>query len=403
MGKFLNTTMATTVNSLVTGINHRLDNPYYTFTDKHPTLCTFYNVNDTKSTLDEGSKQYADINSEDSPLRYNKITNVFLYGIERITADLDIGEYGLESNEIEGEAILPPNSFTPYIDSYFTIDHVKGGPYWFRITKVTTDTLENGSNFWKMEYTLDDIGPSKLKVDKSFKFIADNVGTNYKAVIEDESFELIDRLEQVNQTLRDYYCELFFRDSLQTFTYKYQDADFYDPETIEFIIRNKIMYGDKYIYVDQAIALPDTFSIQYNKSPYRYVEKCKSKLAFRRYYGLCNEDPMSLLATRMEEYYIVTPNPNLKLLAEPIDTFSTEFIGAMIHNNKYSDDKAFYNIISNYFNDKADLTDEMIDSLEDIDYADNTELYHVIPVIIFILDQEIAKLICVKDSSKKLF
>ena len=51
MGKFLNTTMATTVNSLVTGINHRLDNPYYTFTDKHPTLCTFYNVNDTKSTL----------------------------------------------------------------------------------------------------------------------------------------------------------------------------------------------------------------------------------------------------------------------------------------------------------------------------------------------------------------
>ena len=402
MGKFLNTTMTNTVNSLVDGINHRLDSPFYTFTDKHPTVCTFYNLNDTKSTLDEGSEQYADIASEDSPLKYNKISNVFLYNIDRISTELDIGDYGLEANEIGGEAILPPNSFMPYVDSYFTIDHIKSGKYWFRITKVTSDTLENGSNFWKMEYTLDDVGDRQIPIVKNFKYIVDNVGSNYKAVIEDESFEFIERLEQVTQTLRDYYCEIFFKDSLQTFTYKYEDVDFYDPEAIEFMIRNKVMVGGKYIFVNQATTLPDTFSIQYNKSIYRYVERCKPELVFRRYYGLVNEDPMSLLATRLEDYYIVTPNPHLKLLAEPIDTFSEYFVGAVLKNTKFKDDLAFYNIISNYFHDKKDLTDDMIDSLEDIEYMDSTELYHTIPIIIFILDKEIEKLICLKDTSKKL-
>lgn len=406
MGKFTNTTITKTVDSLVTGINHRLDSPFYNWTDKHPTKCTFYNVNDTKTTLDEGHRQVADVMSGDSPLRYNKIEGVLLYGIEKITTDLDVGDYGLETGEITGEAILPPNSFVPYPDSYFTIDQITRGKYWFRVTKVTPGTLETGANFWKLEYSMDDIGDEvEPRVVKSFQYIADNVGSNYKVVIEDESFQFIQRLEDVCDTLRTYYMKLFFKDCLQTFVYYYQDAYFYDPETIEFIIRNKIMDNgepSKYLFVDQACYLPDTFPIEYDRCIYRFVEKRSKKYCFRRYYGLVIEDPMSLLTTRLEDYYMVTPNPHLKLLAEPIETFSEDFIGAMLQGNEFNGEKEFYNIIANYFNNDKQLTDSEIDSLESIDFQPNVELYHIIPVIIFILEEEIRKLICLKDSAKKL-
>nr|DAS08450.1 MAG TPA: hypothetical protein [Caudoviricetes sp.] len=403
MGKFINTARRDTVDSLVSGIKHRLDSPFYIFNDKHPTVVTFYNVNTTKSTLDEGSKQIADVMGEyDAPLRYNKIEGVFIYGLERVQAELEVGDFGLESNEIEGECILPPNSFHPMVDSYFTIDHITRGTYWFRIVKVTTDTLENGSNFWKLEYTLDDTGDREFKVEKTFRFIADNVGSNYKAVIEDKEYDFIERMEEVNNTLRDTYMSLFFADQLQTFVYYYQDANFYDPETIEFMIRNKVMDGTDYVFVDQAISLPDTFSIQYQNSLYRYVERVKKDYVFKRYYGLMNTDPLSLLATRLEEYYIVTPDPHLRLVAEPLTTFSNEFTAAILKNQQQTGELEFYNIIANYFNDQKPITAEMIDSLEHITFMNNAELYHALPVIIYILDKEMEKIMANKRMHKLL-
>jgi hypothetical protein len=366
-------------------------------------VVTFYNVNTTKSTLDEGSKQIADVMGEyDAPLRYNKIEGVFIYGLERVQAELEVGDFGLESNEIEGECILPPNSFHPMVDSYFTIDHITRGTYWFRIVKVTTDTLENGSNFWKLEYTLDDTGDREFKVEKTFRFIADNVGSNYKAVIEDKEYDFIERMEEVNNTLRDTYMSLFFADQLQTFVYYYQDANFYDPETIEFMIRNKVMDGTDYVFVDQAISLPDTFSIQYQNSLYRYVERVKKDYVFKRYYGLMNTDPLSLLATRLEEYYIVTPDPHLRLVAEPLTTFSNEFTAAILKNQQQTGELEFYNIIANYFNDQKPITAEMIDSLEHITFMNNAELYHALPVIIYILDKEMEKIMANKRMHKLL-
>ena len=74
----------------------------------------------------------------------------------------------------------------------------------------------------------------------------------------------------------------------------------------------------------------------------------------------------------------------------------------MLQGIEFNGDKEFYNIITNYFNNDKRLNDSMIDSLETMDFQPNVELYHIIPVIIFILEEEIRKLICLKDSAKKL-
>ena len=55
MGKFLDTTYTATINSILESQVQRLDNTFYTFTDKAPTTCTYYNINTSKSTLDEST------------------------------------------------------------------------------------------------------------------------------------------------------------------------------------------------------------------------------------------------------------------------------------------------------------------------------------------------------------
>ena len=114
MGKFVDTQRKIVIDSLIEGFKDKLKNPYYIHTDKKPFICTYYNLNTTLSTLDEGSKMaYSPIGSE-SPLKFNKIENMFLYGGERLIAELENGEYGLETNTIEGELIVLPNTITPY-------------------------------------------------------------------------------------------------------------------------------------------------------------------------------------------------------------------------------------------------------------------------------------------------
>jgi len=389
MGRFLNTTYTNTVESLEHGMIHRLDNPFYMFTDKHPVTVTFYNVNDTQTTLDDGTKDINDILTPDTPLRYNKIEKVLLFGIERISTELEMNDFGLEGNEIEGECILPPNTFKPYPDSYFTIDHVTKNKCWFRITKVTIDTLENGNNFWKLSYVMDRVGDDFSPiVEKNFKMISDNVGSNYKSIIQDEEYKFVERLESVCETLSKYYHSIFWRDQLQTYVFKYAEAQFYDPEVIEFLIRNKVLdYGSNFIYLEQATALPETFCIEYDKSIYRNVETRNKKVIHHRYYGIENRDPMSLLSQRLEPYYIVH-QCTMGVLAEPIPTYSNDLTKAISAEKEFKD-KKYYNIIINYFNGLKPLNDSMIDALEEIEYKNSTELFHELPIIIYILKQYI--------------
>ena len=400
MGSFTNTDQVITINNISSGVLQKIQqSPFYSWLDKKPTTVTFYNVDTSYSTLDEGgTKQIYQLRGADAPLRYDKITGVLLYGIQQMEVDLENGEFGMEASDITGEAVLPPNTFRPMQDSFFVISYLSKN-YVFRVTKVTFDTLENSANFYKIDFILDKTGKEVIpeiesRVVKEFTFISGNVGTAYKAVIENSDLDMIENLEAASTTLKKYYIALFFKSSLQTFVFRYQDAMFYNPEVIEFIIRNKLLdYDDEYIFVDQAVWLPKTFVLEYDKSIYKQIEDCDPNIGFRRYYGILNKDPNSLLSTRLEEYYIISPLPKMGILAEPIQIYMNELIGGIIKNQKYVGNKAFINIISNYFNDKKPITQKMLDTLEDIDFHDTTTLtyiYHILPMLIYIIDKEIS-------------
>ena len=102
---------------------NRLNSQVTRFLDKNPTFVTYYHVNVNESTVDEGFRDIEAILSHRSPLRFQKIINFPLYGIEAIVLNLSDNEQGLDTN-FEGEAIILPNTIKPLQNDFFIINYV---------------------------------------------------------------------------------------------------------------------------------------------------------------------------------------------------------------------------------------------------------------------------------------
>ena len=234
MGNFSNTTYRNTTDSLVQGIQDRLQNTYYNFTDKKPTTVTYWNINYKMSTLDQGDREVYHQLGSNTSLRYNRINGFQLYGIERVVLQYQRGEYGIES-PIEGEAYILPNTIIPFPDDYFSINYVKENPMLFRVTSVSPDTLESGANFYKISYSLEntdgrskDILDNKLTVE-TYEFITSNVGSNMVSLLKSSDMDILNQLDELYSMLKLFYINLFYRRNIQTFIYAYDEMLLYDP------------------------------------------------------------------------------------------------------------------------------------------------------------------------------
>nr|DAO78283.1 MAG TPA: hypothetical protein [Caudoviricetes sp.] len=385
-----------------------LKNPYALYTDKKAILVTYYNLNTTRSTLDEALKiPYSNL-GKNSPLRFNKIEDFYIYGIDRISTNISNAEFGLESDDIGGDGIILPNTTQPYPGDYFSINMLKK-KYLFQIKSVTSDTFENGNNFWRIEYKLEQLSDKNLQklIVSEYKFHTGTVGTNFSSVIKKTSWDLAKMLDDLSVTLKRYYVSLFYNKKVQTYTFinRYIKCDnsissyrFYDPFLIEFIIKNKVLsnIGQQYSYIDHKTKLRADFPIKYNKSIWRVLET-------RDIYNLTTcrmrstasfiDDISTIFSTRYENYFeLLYDDTNSIADANdpPIFILDQQVVGFISNKQLFdqSDKKyAKYNLIVKYFNDMEIGVEDII-PFEDIIETDNTiDNYFYIPMLIFILDK----------------
>ena len=261
-----------------------LKNPFYLFNDKKATPVDYYNINTNRTTLDPALRiPYADHGPE-SPLRFNLIHNFYLFGIDRIATTLEGGDYGLESSEITGDAIILPNTIHPYVGDNFVITMIKQR-YQFNVTSVTTDTFENGGNYFRIEYKLDHLTDHELRelVVEEFEFVSGNIGTNYASVLQKTKYDICKILDDTAVNMKQLFKGLYYNNKVQTYTFVYlyrvcqwnMNSDyFYDPYMMEFIIRHKLLNGadSKYDFVDHKTSLRPEFNIKYNRSIWKVFE-----------------------------------------------------------------------------------------------------------------------------------
>ena len=402
-------------NLLNSKINRITDNPFTYFNGMNVTEVTFYNINKQYTTLDESLDNTFNFIGPASGLRFDKINGVLLYGLERMGLDIDLTEWGPEANPLEGDCYLPPNTFDPYQESYFTINYITqntGKLFFFRVTGVNTDTFTNGNNYWKISYKLEcvdeDINP---QVINEYQFLASNIG--YGGVLVDsDAYATQQVIYSVIAELKKFYCEMFFQNSTQTFVFKYGNwgSFFYDPYLIEFLIRNGIFATNdyNYIHVCQPADPPVYMQMDYAHTFFKLIEDpINTKVCFYEGYGLMVVDPMSLLSVRMEPYYMITFRDeygtmlNSKIL-EPIELFDGELLqlipgyrdlnpescpcGCKELLDKITPERQYYKIIYSYLTSGTISYNDII-SLSKICFVPCKELYYTIPIIIYILER----------------
>ena len=401
MGNFINTNYNKTIDNLVEGAKSRLNNPFYIYGDRKPTIVTYYNINHNASTIDKGSSTLYDDIGQNSSLRFNKIENFHLYGIEKINVNLDVGEYGLES-PIEGEALILPNTIVPVPGDMFIINHVIDKPYLFMVTGIGIDTLYTGANFYKISYKLTRTDMDALtsletvQTIKRFTYKAGNVGTTLTPLIESNQAELIDKIEDNIDTLLNYYMNLFYKNSVQNFILEHQHMYLYDPYLIEFMIRNKLfaLSGNNYFHVEQAVYIGDTFALEYDHTIFKDIEIKKSNMRLNSVYPVPVDDPNSLLVDRLESYYKLSNKVMYKDYDNPINWLDMDLLDRVINNKLYDEDSNLYyrNLLILYMNNKEfDITDKLMDSIMDLEFNYTKELFYMIPILVFILKSYVNK------------
>lgn len=399
MATFTNTVHKNTIDTLVDGYKEKLKNPYYMHMDSTGTLTTYFNQNITKSTLDEGSKTEYIMIGKDSPIKFNKVNNFYIYGLEKINFELENSDFGLSANDISGEGIILPNTLVPIANDYFIINHINQ-KLLFKVTSVSINALENGSNMYKIEFILDKVGEEVDKIYKQiendFEMVITNVGTQFNSVIRSSDYNFIDKVEDIVLRLNKYYLNLFYNTRVQTFTFTHKGKYFYDPYMIEFIKKHSIISDTgSYIHVAHQTFLPNTFSLDYDRTFFRLVEHPDLKSRKPRIHSQAEvvDEYLSILCTRPEDYYKIeyvgnnNTNPNRYI----IENFDIDLIERIYRNELYENEN-YINIIIKYFNNiEFDLDD--IYSIEDIDYEQNITLFYHIPILIYILNNKIKNIL----------
>ncbi|WP_301214507.1 hypothetical protein [uncultured Clostridium sp.] len=412
MGKFTNSSYVDELDSLQTGFKENiLDNPFYKYNAVPESIVTYYSLDKENSTLDEAANNIETyIDRADSPIKYRKIENFIIYGLEKVILNLDIGEFGLENSDISGEGMIITGTIIPYSGDLFTINHTNT-ELLFRVINSQPDTLPNGANCYKVEYKLFKLDKVHLEdnLTGEYTFLHNNVGTELNPVIEKDKYKELYELDRISNILVEYYKDMFYDSRVNSFIYRNKELRFYDAILTQFLIDTDILNNtsDKYLYLSQQIKTEKDFNIKYNRSFYNALIRKNKDIVDRVdsfCYGELIESKIGIFYTRPEEYFSmkyerIDMNPTF-LHCLTYDIFDRVFLNNVIKNVKYGDNKTkfLHNIIIKYFNDE-NISKDDLKNLEYLDFLeDNVDLFYYIPCVIYIIEQEIRSILDLRKS-----
>lgn len=408
-GKFINTEIVNSLDSIVNSFKDRLANPLYNFNQEKGTVVTYYNTDLANLPLDTVTgMQYSSIGNL-STTKYNKISNFVIYGLERVAITINNTEDGTEAEEISGDAIILPNTIHPYVGDFFTIDMAKEKCL-FRVIDAQSDTFDNDANVWQIRYQLEHWNNEELEkynIGNESHFVMTNVGTQYNPVILDSIYHTIETLEEILDGMREYYVAVFFSNRVNSLIFSANGNRFYDSYLTEFVIRNKLLESRKdFIMLQHQIDLPDTFSLDYSRSFFYIVESKKIK-KFRSFrstaFGELIDSKVNIFSTRPEPYLSMNYMKDATRIINTVtpglvfEIFDKELIHNILTGEKFEND-ILSNIIIKYFNDEI-LTEDDIEHLDNINFKDNIQLFYYVPVAMYIIEAYIKQLM-LKEANK---
>ena len=394
------------INSNVSLLADRQSSMYVAFLESKPTFTTYYHINRIQSETDKGLKIPEKLSGALSPIRYNKLLNFPLYGIEQIQLQLEEDEEGLNS-DYSGEAIILPNTIHPSVDDYFIIDYLDK-KYMFRITMYNYDTIKS-NNFYKIEFTLhtidvDFFNQIENQVVRTYHTIYENIGTHDNVFLLDEDNSILEGLKDLYDGLaKDYLSNYYFpyRDPYNTLLFvapsETWNSDFdmlFDQNLVHFCNKNQLFYEHD---TTEAVFFYEEprkyFIMDYRRSIYDIMEHYESARigAVTKFYDL---EPTASFGSIFMFYrdkrvkYIRTYIKENNFYGKPIDNYlDNDFIASVMDKSIEALTNPIDIFISQWLINRED-TDTLVKLTEDIEKNHNEYSFHnyiYIPLLLFCL------------------
>lgn len=224
--------------------------PAVKFTDRTPIFGVFYNVDEKKSTTLSGTDDIQNDIGNDSPLRFNKIYDCVMFGLEDWSKNKEDDEYKGMRIENDNISVIPLDSFEPIVNSFFTLE-LDNHVYLYRVTKVERTMIRNQSNY-KIEYekAFSDEDTEYTEIENQvideYTMIYDNIGTDLKSIIKNNTIDDLEKIEKTIKKLNTLYMSQYYDKNTETLIFKTPNEIVYSPYVSQFINESDVLYDSKF-------------------------------------------------------------------------------------------------------------------------------------------------------------
>lgn len=371
--------------------------PTARFIDTTPVFVTYYHVDTDNTTVDEGFLDVASVIGHRSPIRFNKIENFPLYGMDQIVLNIAEDDQGLDTTW-DGDGIVLPKTIKPVPNDFFVIPTLKDY-YIFRVTNIQYDTVMP-DNYYKIEFKLEYIDSTKLEeiekqVLEEHICVLENIGTETNCIIEKSSYQKIKEIEKMYAEIKDLYMAMFYNDRHNVFLCEIEDGKLlYDPLQTYFINIHKLFNNKNDL---STIILTDQYDdpkrkYKYAKSVYRFLETRDMKLLSMFKYT--TRPGTSIRESSFRKWH----DRNIEVLDTPMvipdesnSIFSRDYMEAIKLNAPVESEYA--SLIQRYLrSEKLTIKDISMELDTELIYLNNSiEVFFFTPFIMYIIRDIIEK------------
>lgn len=237
------------------------------FLDKDVDFVTYFSINKVESTYALENNNVDSYIGSDSPVRYNKINNLPVYGIAQINDSngFDDENGGLTNDDFTGEMILLPNIIEPSEGDAFILNIFNENRLF--IVNAVSQTILKSKPHYVLSYHI--VPPEYLdkivkQVSSEFNAIFDNIGTEDKVIISNNDYDLRENYKDIYKEFYDYYINSFFKEKLTLFEITLTDHQLVKDKEVHYIDKFllKFMFDNRIIVLDEL--LRDNLLLDYN-------------------------------------------------------------------------------------------------------------------------------------------
>lgn len=359
--------------------------------DSRPLFTVYYRI-DPASTVSAG---FSDVNSttgDSSPVRYNLIKDLALFGRSKIEVDPERSdELGLDAQTTNFTVELPPGIFEPKEGEFFSYQHEKHHIL-YRVNKVSADTVHNNPTYildcdikyMSAENETIDMGTyliysaMKDQLIGTYTAVYENIGTDASVIIADDDMTYIKTAQAKIVSASSTYLEIFMNHDVNNLLFDDEGTFKYSNFLNRFINEcDSVVNYENELFLSLDLPKGRNFDRRYKTSFYTDILNRKK---FGNYD--IKEESYSVLDGVMMYY-----SPYMVIDKDIKNTTSIDTI--IVAEGGTSNLGVYHEIIKKYYDKESlDLTD--LDVLNTQKINQDLETFVLLPLVIAIVRADIS-------------